>query len=312
MDLDYKNLPTNTTYKALPINNNGNFLKFNIDRTPRAVTKEQLHLNEYSIFDHQVLFRKSAGHSESYKLMFQIYIGVAGVFGLLFPLIGLSELEFIYFIILEFIALLFLVIAYLKHKKWKKTPTYDYTIYDRLNGEITLPDYDRAFHFKIPFEELKARIHKSGGGATISGAIAPYMLYYNLNVEGNRVVQWVNFVKGVIFEVPKENWSFFVWYMDKNRPLPPGSAFDEFREQDFERRKAEGFPPPLYKSVVPTIETTPEQQQEREKYWKDEDYMVDAKEAKYSLLDGFKDFKPKKNEKDQKKKKEKKKKYKKK
>lgn len=38
-------------------------------------------------------------------------------------------------------------------------------------------------------------------------------------------------------------WSFFVWYMDKNRPLPPGTAFDPYRQADYERRKAEGFPP---------------------------------------------------------------------
>ncbi len=62
-----------------------------------------------------------------------------------------------------------------------------------------------------------------------------------------------------------EYWSFMVWYMDKNRPLPPGTAFDPYREKDFERRKAEGFRKPLYKSKIPTPEATPEQQKEREK-----------------------------------------------
>jgi hypothetical protein len=56
--------------------------------------------------------------------------------------------------------------------------------------------------------------------------------------------------------------------MDKNRPLPPGTAFDQFRQKDFERRKAEGFPPPLYKSTVPTPEVTPEQQTERVSFGK--------------------------------------------
>ncbi len=63
--------------------------------------------------------------------------------------------------------------------------------------------------------------------------------------------------------------SFYVWYMDKNRPLPPGTAFDPYRQEDFERRKAEGFPKPLYRSHISTPEATPEQQAEREKYWKD-------------------------------------------
>ena len=52
--------------------------------------------------------------------------------------------------------------------------------------------------------------------------------------------------------------------MDKNRPLPPGTAFDPYREKDFERRKAEGFPKPLYPSNITTNEATREQQKERE------------------------------------------------
>jgi hypothetical protein len=63
----------------------------------------------------------------------------------------------------------------------------------------------------------------------------------------------------------EDYWNFFVWYMDKNRPLPPGSAFDSYREQDFERRKAAGFPKPLYPSDISTPEATAEQQKEREK-----------------------------------------------
>ncbi len=77
-----------------------------------------------------------------------------------------------------------------------------------------------------------------------------------------------------------EAWSYWVWYMDKNRPLPPGDALDYYRQKDFERRKAEGFPPPLFKSKIPTPEATPEQQAEREMYWKDEDYMVEQKQKK--------------------------------
>ncbi|WP_438711837.1 hypothetical protein ACSTS3_04615 [Aquimarina muelleri] len=39
-----------------------------------------------------------------------------------------------------------------------------------------------------------------------------------------------------------DNWSFLAWYMDKNRPLPIGVVeFDEYRHDDFDRRKAEGF-----------------------------------------------------------------------
>ena len=63
-------------------------------------------------------------------------------------------------------------------------------------------------------------------------------------------------------------WDFVVWYMDKNRPLPPGTAFDPYREADFQRRKAEEFPKPLYKSYIPTPEATRRQQLERERIGK--------------------------------------------
>ena len=50
--------------------------------------------------------------------------------------------------------------------------------------------------------------------------------------------------------------------MDKNRPLPPGTAFDAYRKRDYQRRKAAGFPYPLYPGIT-TPEATKAQQKER-------------------------------------------------
>ena len=60
-----------------------------------------------------------------------------------------------------------------------------------------------------------------------------------------------------------EDMSFWGWYMDKNRPLPPGTAFDPYRQKDFERRKAAGFPRPLYPADFETPEANAEQQAQR-------------------------------------------------
>lgn len=49
-------------------------------------------------------------------------------------------------------------------------------------------------------------------------------------------------------------FSLYVWYMDKNRSLPPGSAFDPYRERDFLRRQSENFPDPLYPSTMDITE----------------------------------------------------------
>ena len=76
---------------------------------------------------------------------------------------------------------------------------------------------------------------------------------------------------------------------DKNRPLPPGREFDPFRQADFERRKSEGFPPPMYLSHIPTPEATAEQHAEREKYWKDEDYKVTDMTTRDILINSYVD-----------------------
>ena len=62
---------------------------------------------------------------------------------------------------------------------------------------------------------------------------------------------------------PPHNISFLYWYMDKNRPLPPDKRFDPYRQVDFERRRAEGFPKPLYPSSIRTLECTGEKRKER-------------------------------------------------
>ena len=40
--------------------------------------------------------------------------------------------------------------------------------------------------------------------------------------------------------------SFLIWYMDRNRPLPPSAKLDPYRTKDYLRRESEGFPPPLF------------------------------------------------------------------
>lgn len=119
------------------------------------------------------------------------------------------------------------------------------------------------------FDDAYIRFSKDGGSYTNQFEWSIYMHRYHKAGFKNMGVALGRWSKG-----RWETWSFWVWYMDKNRPLPPGSAFDEFRKADFDRRKSEGFPPPLYKSRIPTPESTPEQQAERELFWKDVDYMV--------------------------------------
>ena len=64
--------------------------------------------------------------------------------------------------------------------------------------------------------------------------------------------------KNRLFDKGQESWL----------PKVIDEPFDPYREKDFQRRKKEKFPPPLYPASIPTPEATPAQQKEREKYWR--------------------------------------------
>ncbi|OEK09830.1 hypothetical protein A8C32_09980 [Flavivirga aquatica] len=138
-------------------------------------------------------------------------------------------------------------------------------ILNRKDSTITFPGSFWDKNITMPFSNVI--FHFSTGG---ENAIGAYML---------QIVRPTNHTFRIYSHGDDcyESISLIVWYMDKNRPLPPGTAFDPYRDADFERRKAEGFPPPLYPSQVPTPEATKEQQKERDKYWRDLDYITNIK-----------------------------------
>ncbi|REH46498.1 hypothetical protein C7448_10758 [Tenacibaculum gallaicum] len=145
-------------------------------------------------------------------------------------------------------------------------------ILSRMDGLFSYPNYMSNKPVVIRFKEA-ALFFAYKGKMAVPVLVAPYTN-----------VKFGGFTLSTV-DVNSE-LSFYVWYMDKNRPLPPGDAFDAYRQKDFERRKAEGFPPPLYYSCgIPTPEATPEQQAEREQYWKDEEYYApDIKRPKDSEI----------------------------
>lgn len=137
-------------------------------------------------------------------------------------------------------------------------PTRKQFVLDRKKGKITFPERFPISWFgktiTIPFSDVKLGFGFRGTAHFLTGLrlAVIYSNGQNRTIEGDAT----------------DTFAFLVWYMDRNRPLPPGELFDPYRQKDFERRKVEGFPPPLYPSSIPTPEATPEQQKEREKYWK--------------------------------------------
>ena len=188
------------------------------------------------------------------------------------------ELQYFLIIVTVFSPLLYL--AYNAYKKFKRAPENKYVTFNRKEMLLTMPRYDENEYFTIPFQHLKATRRRIA--MTKFNASGIQLQFFNETKPQKLGRHEFIVMESAPFE-PWARWSLYVWYMDKNRPLPPGEVFDEFRTEDFERRKAEGFPPPLFKSCIPTPEATSEQQAEREEYWKDEEYRATEKEAKYDL-----------------------------
>lgn len=123
----------------------------------------------------------------------------------------------------------------------KKVPSKKLVL-NRLEGTIELPGFLFRKQVKIKFDNLKPVV---GWGITSGVLGAKYP-----------VSSWIdNFKTPTLLFIggdPYQSWSRIVWYMDKNRPLPPGTAFDPYRKRDDERRKKEGNLPPLYPSKIST------------------------------------------------------------
>ncbi len=121
-------------------------------------------------------------------------------------------------------------------------------IFDRQRGLVQVPGSYWGRSQLIRFNELHVVI----GLATRSQGVS------YLSVHKNKTFADKYLGSGImipfLFAKSLQSWSYWVWYMDKNRPLPPGDALDPYREQDYERRKAEGFPEPLHPSYIKTPE----------------------------------------------------------
>ncbi|WP_205741305.1 hypothetical protein, partial [Geofilum rhodophaeum] len=107
---------------------------------------------------------------------------------------------------------------------------------------------DRMLTFKelrYSFDRFAGKIHVRVNGLSFSipfEKVIPFNHWDRMYLKH----KYFRFPFRVYGERGAMQWSFYVQYMDKNQTLPPGTAFDTYREKDFQRRKAEGFPEPKY------------------------------------------------------------------
>ena len=158
------------------------------------------------------------------------------------------------------IFLIGLVLLYLSLPRRKKF------IFNREEGTFTYPKFGGLRLQTIPFSEVSFVYTRVG--------------YYYGSENNSLAILHPNGLTASIINVyvPTKFLSLYVWYMDKNRPLPAGTAFDAGRKADFLRRYREGFPEPLYPSNIEMKEYA--YKAERPDFDSDEDYQNYLKYAK--------------------------------
>jgi hypothetical protein len=211
-------------------------LELGILSTPLRIDKEDVanyDSNVYYVNDEQIVFDNS-NRVQPVFLFFGIGLFVPSMVGII------SSGDFLDFENNKYLSLCILplsfVLFYFAFGNIRKR-----FVFDRLKGTVKYPDL--WFRYRtIPFAEAHFITRELNIGAVFLGILHKNNVSWsNLTVSDRSVYNL---------------WSTLVWYMDKNRPLPPGTAFDPVRQSDYERRKKEGFPPPLYPSYIPETEVS--------------------------------------------------------
>lgn len=116
-------------------------------------------------------------------------------------------------------------------------------VFDRMNQTVTLPTGLLHKPKTYRFTELFPVV------GSVWSQFGPMGVHLALCVRKGGYGHMVG-----IGKPPWKSWSWLVWYMDKNRPLPPGTALDTYREKDRQRRKQEGDPEPLFPMEYKAVE----------------------------------------------------------
>lgn len=117
-------------------------------------------------------------------------------------------------------------------------------VFNRMKGTVEIPGFLFQDSIIVPFTDLKVVLGWQGRGG-------PYSYFVGV-IPPNK--KWWQFFRGTEILMGGTDvymtWAFILWYMDKNRPLPPGTAFDAYRKADNERIKREGNKEPLFPSKI--------------------------------------------------------------
>lgn len=169
-----------------------------------------------------------------------------------------GDLIFIAIPLVLFICNLLKIISDLKYKKEQ--------IYDRLKGTITFPGVFWKTNITMSFNKVMFMKHNYRNNISFKG-MNPIFWGASFHLSVNKHYS----------RDSSDELTLLIWYMDKNRPLPNITEFKPYFDIDYERRKKENFPPPLYFSFIATREHSKAQLKERQDFWYDRVILDESK-----------------------------------
>ncbi|MBU3025499.1 hypothetical protein, partial [Zobellia galactanivorans] len=202
------------------------YLPFEISETPMSKTLESVGKDskkKYRVANHEVLV------SEEPKFLVPLIFSIIALFFLFRSIAVLIttnnwDMTEIFLFALSVLLLISCIVYYY-------TVPDKEMILNRRDGLVSFPAFTYGKPFTMAVEKL--RIGYTSGA---SGSPGPARLII-IRPTKKQFGYMTNLGGSYLQEL-----SFLIWYMDKNRPLPPGDAFDEYRKADYKRRKEEGFP----------------------------------------------------------------------
>lgn len=97
-------------------------------------------------------------------------------------------------------------------------------IFDREKGTVSIPGPFWYKNVEIPFNDVVAITRKENRYYGIAKVLNLY------RPDGYKVGVGIN---GYDIDSLKRDWAFYVWYMDKSRPLPPSPIFNKYRGNSY-------------------------------------------------------------------------------
>lgn len=153
------------------------------------------------------------------------------------------------------------VVYYLVVRLKDKYPYY--CEFDRLNGTVKFASMDIKGEVKeVPFFDCDFILHVvnevHSGRGTLRDTVKHIDFSYPVKPKMYHVLGLCSAIKSrdnleILINIFRQ-YSFLMWYMDKNRPLPPGKLLDPYRQQDYQRRRLQRFRAPLVESNVMMID----------------------------------------------------------